>query len=159
MKTARTAKSTALKVAVTSTPESNAACAECSSSALRSEGSCPAISETAYEFGTVLGTVVIGGMLTAIYRAQVMVPAGLNADAAHAAGETLGGATAVAGQLPSDLSAELLHSAHAAFDSGVLVTATFSAVLLAVLLGLHLPDAPLGTRRTGESRALEKLRC
>ena len=56
----------------------------------------------AYEFGTVLGTVVIGGMLTAIYRAQVMVPAGLNADAAHAAGETLGGATAVAGQLPSD---------------------------------------------------------
>ena len=82
---------------------------------------------------TVLGTVVIGGMLTAIYRAQVTVPAGLNADAAHAAGETLGGATAVAGQLPSDLSAELLHSAHAAFDSGVLVTATFSAVLLAVL--------------------------
>ncbi len=96
-------------------------------------GAASAISETAYEFGTVLGTVVIGGMLTAIYRAQVMVPAGLNADAAHAAGETLGGATAVAGQLPSDLSAELLHSAHAAFDSGVLVTATFSAVLLAVL--------------------------
>ena len=42
MKTDSTARSTALKVAVTSTPESNAACAECSSSALRSEGSCPA---------------------------------------------------------------------------------------------------------------------
>ena len=37
-------------------------------------GAASAISETAYEFGTVLGTVVIGGMLTAIYRAQVMVP-------------------------------------------------------------------------------------
>ena len=38
----------------------------------RKAGAASAISETSYETGTVLGTVIIGGMLTAVYRANVV---------------------------------------------------------------------------------------
>ena len=44
----------------------------------RKAGAASAISETSYETGTVLGTVIIGGMLTAVYRANVVVPDGLD---------------------------------------------------------------------------------
>lgn len=99
-------------------------------------GAASAISETSYEFGAVLGTVVIGGLLTVIYRVQVVIPGGVDAAATHTAGETLGGATNVAASLPAETGAALIESAQAAFDSGVLVTATFSAVLMAVLVVL-----------------------
>ncbi|MET0725025.1 MAG: MFS transporter [Leifsonia sp.] len=86
-------------------------------------GAASAVSETAYEVGAVLGTAVLGTILTASYRASVMLPSGLDAGQQAAARETLGGAVAVAGELPSADAAALLNSATEAFGSGVGVTA------------------------------------
>lgn len=96
----------------------------------RKAGAASAISETAYETGAVLGTAVLGSILTAVYRGGVQVPAGVTGEQASAAGETLGGAVGVAEALPDSLAEALLASARDAFDSGVLVTATVSVVLM-----------------------------
>lgn len=107
-------------------------------------GAASAISETAYEVGSVLGTAVLGGLLTAVYRGGVRMPAALTPEQAASARETLGGATDVAASLPAELAAELLDSAKAAFDSGVVVTSGIGVVLMlaaAVLAGITLRKA------------------
>ena len=107
-------------------------------------GAASAISETAYEVGSVLGTAVLGGLLTAIYRGGVALPTSLTAEQAATAGETLGGATDVARSLPAEAAAELLVSARAAFDSGVVVTSAIGVALMigaAVLAGVTLRRA------------------
>lgn len=89
-------------------------------------GSASAVSETAYEIGAVLGTAVLGSVLSAVYSSAVAAPDG----PAH---ETLGGAVAAAGLLPADAGAALLDSARAAFVSGVTAASALGAlVLLAV---------------------------
>jgi DHA2 family multidrug resistance protein-like MFS transporter len=93
-------------------------------------GAASAVSETAYELGAVLGTATLGTILTAFYRASVVLPDGLTASQQHAAGETLGGATTVAGQLPAGLAEQLLESARHAFDSGVALTAGIGVGLM-----------------------------
>ncbi len=93
-------------------------------------GAASAVSETAYELGAVLGTAVLGTILTVSYRASVLLPDGLSAAERLAAGETLGGAVAVAGNLPDGLSQQLLDSARHAFDSGVGVTAWIGVALV-----------------------------
>ncbi len=95
-------------------------------------GAASAVSETAYELGSVLGTAVLGSILTAVYRTNVAVPDGLPAGDARAAGETLGGATEVAGGLPDGLARTLLDSAQHAFDSGVVITSAIGVVLMVV---------------------------
>ncbi|MCJ1672377.1 MFS transporter [Rathayibacter sp. VKM Ac-2929] len=82
-------------------------------------GSASAVSETAYELGAVLGTATLGTVLTAAYRSGVVLPEGLDAGQAQRAGETLGGAVAVAGEIPAESASSLLASAGAAFDAGV----------------------------------------
>lgn len=62
-------------------------------------GAASAVSETAYEVGAVLGTAVLGSMLTAIYRGSLVIPDGVPAEAGDAARETLGGAVSAAGSL------------------------------------------------------------
>lgn len=107
-------------------------------------GAASAISETAYEVGSVLGTAVLGGLLTAIYRGGVALPTSLTAEQAATAGETLGGATDVARSLPAEAAAELLESARAAFDSEVVVTSAIGVALMigaAVLAGVTLRRA------------------
>ena len=84
----------------------------------RKAGAASAISETSYEMGAVLGTVIIGGMLTAVYRANVVVPSGLDESLTKHAHETLGGAVTVASHVGGEQSSQLLSSAFAAFDSG-----------------------------------------
>ncbi|WP_251151615.1 MFS transporter [Cellulosimicrobium sp. Marseille-Q4280] len=101
-------------------------------------GAASAISETAYEVGAVLGTAVLGSILTASYHANVVVPAGVPAADATAAAETLGGATQVAGTLPAAQAQALLDSAHAAFGSGVGVTSLIGVVLMLVASGVAL---------------------
>ncbi|QDB79882.1 MFS transporter [Georgenia wutianyii] len=95
-------------------------------------GAASAVSETAYELGAVLGTAVLGSILTAVYRSGVVVPDGIPADDARAAGETLGGATEVAVGLPPTLAEQLLESARHAFDSGVVLTSAIGIVLMVV---------------------------
>ena len=59
-------------------------------------GAASAISETGYEVGAVLGTAVLGGLLTAFYQRHLDLPAALDAGSSAAAHETLGGAVEVA---------------------------------------------------------------
>ncbi len=93
-------------------------------------GAASAISETAYEVGAVLGTAVLGSILTAAYRSSVVLPKGLAPADAVAASETLGGAHEVAQTLSASRAEALLSSAHAAFDSGVVVTSAIGVVLM-----------------------------
>lgn len=93
-------------------------------------GAASAVSETAYELGAVLGTTVLGGILTALYRSGIEIPAGVPADAADAARETLAGAFVAAQQLPDAIGDALREAAALAFESGVTVTAIIGAVLV-----------------------------
>ena len=98
-------------------------------------GAAAAISETGYEIGSLLGTAILGSILTASYQGNLRLPAGV-ADAAPAeasaqAGETLAGAVELAQALPGPLSEAVMTAARAAFDSGVHITATIALVLMA----------------------------
>lgn len=95
-------------------------------------GAASAVSETAYELGAVLGTAILGGILTAMYRVQLMIPTGVPDAAAEAARETLAGAVAAAATLPPDVGGALHDAAAHAFDSGVVVTALIGAGLIVV---------------------------
>ncbi|MET4135187.1 MFS transporter [Pseudarthrobacter sp. PvP090] len=98
-------------------------------------GAAAAISETGYEIGSLLGTAILGSILTASYQGNLRLPAGA-ADAAPAeasaqAGETLAGAVELAQALPGPLAEAVMTAARAAFDSGVHITATIALVLMA----------------------------
>jgi DHA2 family multidrug resistance protein-like MFS transporter len=111
-------------------------------------GAASAVSETAYELGAVVGAATLGTIFTAYYRANVVVPSGLTPEQAGAAGESIGGATSVAADLPAGLAQRLLESAHAAFDSGVAPTAAIAIALTltaAVIVSVSFrrsPEAP-----------------
>lgn len=96
----------------------------------RKAGAAAAVSETAYEVGAVLGTAVLGSILTSSYRTTIVVPAGLTGSEAAAARETLGGATELADSLPASVAMELLGSAMTAFDSGIVLTSSIGVVLI-----------------------------
>jgi DHA2 family multidrug resistance protein-like MFS transporter len=93
-------------------------------------GAASGISETAYELGAVLGTAVLGAILSAFYRSNVVLPDALTASQSSAAGETLGGALEVATALPAADALALTESARHAFDSGVGVTSTIAVILM-----------------------------
>ncbi|HLS26488.1 MAG TPA: MFS transporter [Beutenbergiaceae bacterium] len=95
-------------------------------------GAASAVSETAYELGAVLGAAVLGSILTAVYRANVVIPPSVAGDDARAAGETLGGATEVARGLPGDVGGALLNSAQQAFDSGVVIISAIGMGLMLI---------------------------
>jgi DHA2 family multidrug resistance protein-like MFS transporter len=101
-----------------------------SSAPAEKAGAASAVSETAYELGAVLGTAILGGIITAFYRGALVIPDGLPADAAHAARETLAGAYTAAQGLPPSIGAELWDAAASAFGSGVTVTSLIGAALV-----------------------------
>ncbi len=108
-------------------------------------GAASAVSETAYELGAVLGTAVLGGIITAFYRGALVLPAGLPSDVVHAARETLAGAYTAAQSLPEQVGDALWDAAAAAFGSGVMVTSLIGAVLVvgaAVVAALTLRKSP-----------------
>ncbi len=95
-------------------------------------GAASAVSETAYELGAVLGTAVLGGILTAAYRTGIVLPPGVEGAAADAARETLAGAMSVAGSLDGATADALRVAAAHAFDAGVGTTAVIGAILVAI---------------------------
>lgn len=105
-------------------------------------GAASGISETSAELGIALGIAVLGSIGTAVYRNQVadLVPAGVPPEAAEATRETLGGAMAVANQLPGDGGVELLDTARAAFTQGLQLNAGLGAI---VLIGLAIMSLTL----------------
>jgi len=92
-------------------------------------GAASAVSETAYELGAVVGTATLGTVFTAYYRHNVELPHGLSPSQSADAGESIGGAVSVAGELPAELAARLLDSARTAFDSGIAPTAGIAITL------------------------------
>ncbi|APX01366.1 MFS transporter [Arthrobacter sp. QXT-31] len=103
-------------------------------------GAAAAISETGYEVGSLLGTAVLGSILTASYQQHLALPAvvaeTVPAAAADKAGETLAGAMELAGSLPAPLAEALTAAARASFDSGVHITAAIGLVLMAAASAL-----------------------
>ena len=97
-------------------------------------GAAAAISETGYEVGSLLGTAILGSILTASYQGNLRLPAGVSelapAAATSQAGETLAGAVELAGMLPAPLGEAVTAAARTAFDSGVHVTAAIALVLM-----------------------------
>ena len=98
-------------------------------------GAAAAISETGYEIGSLLGTAILGSILTASYQGNLRLPAGVAeavpAEASAQAGETLAGAVELAQALPGPLAEAVMTAARTAFDSGVHITATIALVLMA----------------------------
>ncbi|WP_106814180.1 MFS transporter [Microbacterium timonense] len=109
-------------------------------------GAASAVSETAYELGAVLGTTVLGGILTALYRANLAVPDGVPDAAAAAAAQTLAGAVHAAHGVGGEAGAALQEAAAIAFDAGVTVTALIGAVLV-VLAGVIAATTLGGSRQ------------
>ena len=112
-------------------------------------GAASAISETGYEVGALLGTAVLGSILTASYQQNLQLPAAAVEAAAGQgtahAGETLAGAMELAAGLPAPLADAVRHAAGSAFDSGVHVTAAIGLVLMttaAVLASVVLRKVP-----------------
>ncbi len=95
-------------------------------------GAASGISETSAELGGALGIAVLGSIGTAIYRSELAgaLPAALPAEAARAARDTLGGALAVAEELPAPVGGVLVDVAHAAFTHGLRLSATIGCVLM-----------------------------
>jgi MFS transporter, DHA2 family, multidrug resistance protein len=95
-------------------------------------GAAAAISETGSELGGALGIAILGSIGTAWYRGAMAdaVPATIPPDAMDAARGTLGGAVAVAEQLPDHLSAQLLSAARAAFTQALELSAVISAAVI-----------------------------
>lgn len=98
-------------------------------------GAAAAISETGYEIGSLLGTAILGSILTASYQGNLRLPAGAaeaaSAEASAQAGETLAGAVELAQGLPGPLADAVMTTARSAFDSGVHITAAIALVLMA----------------------------
>jgi DHA2 family multidrug resistance protein-like MFS transporter len=97
-------------------------------------GTGSALLETASEFGGALGIAVLGSIGAAVYRSDVAnsLPQGLPAQAADATRETLGGAVAVAGQLPAGLGNAVITAARGAFVNGMHTAALAGAVIMAL---------------------------
>ncbi len=98
-------------------------------------GAASAISETAYEIGAVLGTAVLGTVLTSTYRSHLTYPAMLQWGEREGAFETLGGTVEVAKFYPNEVGTGLLDSAREAFDLGVQYTSA-AAIVIALLAAL-----------------------
>ncbi|WP_250548246.1 MFS transporter [Pseudomonas hormoni] len=99
-------------------------------------GAASAISETAYEVGVVLGTTVLGGLVTAYYRSALQLPEFLNEVQTVLASETLSGAHNVAADLSSAQAGELMAQAAWAFEGGIGLVSwvTFGLASMAMLI-------------------------
>ena len=100
-------------------------------------GAASALSETGSELGGALGIAVLGSIGAAVYRGAMAhaIPVGVSREAGEVARDTLGGAVAVARQLPASVGAELVGAAREAFGRSLDLTSYVSAgVVLATAL-------------------------
>lgn len=93
-------------------------------------GAASAIAETGAELGGALGLAILGSLGLALYRSQLAatLPAEISPEVAELASETLGGAVAVAAELPNQLGAALLNAANHAFIQGVQFNALIGVI-------------------------------
>jgi len=107
-----------------------------------------AINDTTRELGGTLGVAVIGSVFASLYTARLALPAGLPAEAAHAARESVGGAF-IAAQRVADAglgtaATQLRAAASNAFFDGYAIgclvaagVALLGAIIAAILLPAH----------------------
>ncbi|MDQ0654860.1 MFS transporter [Pseudomonas cedrina] len=107
-------------------------------------GAASAISETAYEVGVVLGTTVLGGVVTATYRSTLQLPDFLTPLQTHLASETLAGAHSISATLTGSQGDEVMYNATRAFEGGISLMAwvTFSLALLAIFIARRTLKVP-----------------
>jgi DHA2 family multidrug resistance protein-like MFS transporter len=97
-------------------------------------GAASGISETAVELGGALGISVLGSLGVAIYRSDLaQLPAGMSAEAAATARDTLGGAVKVAALLPDSIGSAVLDVSRGAFVQAMQVAASISAIAAVVV--------------------------
>lgn len=101
-------------------------------------GSASAVLETGSELGGALGIALLGSIGAAVFtrRMAPALPAGMPDAAREAAGETLGGALAVADQLPAHTGAALGDAAREAFTAGMAAASWAGAALMLLTAGL-----------------------
>ncbi|SDA89714.1 MFS transporter [Sinorhizobium sp. NFACC03] len=115
-------------------------------------GAASAISETSFEFGGALGIAVLGSLLTSAYRGRMdeLVVTGLPEETIAAARQTLGGAVAVASNLPPVDAERLLTAARGvftqsfAFTASICVFLSLATALMAFLLLRKASDGDTG---------------
>jgi DHA2 family multidrug resistance protein-like MFS transporter len=95
-------------------------------------GGASAIGETAMEFGGALGIAVLGSLASALYRGGLALPAGLPAEAVHAARQSVGGAVATGAAFPGATGTDLIAAAGRAFVASIQTTTLVGAALLTV---------------------------
>jgi EmrB/QacA subfamily drug resistance transporter len=105
-----------------------------------------AMNDTTRQIGGALGVAILGSILASSYsNAMTPVVANLPGEAAQIAGDSIGGAVAVASQI-GDAGAQLVEAASAAFIGGMEIAvwvAAGVALLGAIVTGLYLPARPL----------------
>ncbi|MFC4530795.1 MFS transporter [Sphaerisporangium dianthi] len=109
-------------------------------------GSAAAISETSGEFGVAMGIAALGSLGTFVYRTRLTgdLPAGVPADAADTAHQSITAALGAAQQLGDRLAVDLVDAARTAFTSGLNVVAAVGATIfvgLAILSAIILRDS------------------
>ncbi|MEU6984268.1 MFS transporter [Streptomyces sp. NPDC046324] len=92
-------------------------------------GSASAVSETAYELGAALGIALLGSIVTGVYQGFT-TPAGVPADAAAAAHDSLGGAVEASAGLDPATATGLVSTAQEAFVDGLNIAAGVGAAVL-----------------------------
>jgi DHA2 family multidrug resistance protein-like MFS transporter len=111
-------------------------------------GAASGISETGAELGGALGIAILGSIGVAVYRGQLAdtLPAGIPAQAAAVARDTLGGAVGVAARLPASAGVALVDAAREAFARGMQLSVALSAtvaVVVAVMATILLREVPV----------------
>jgi DHA2 family multidrug resistance protein-like MFS transporter len=125
-------------------------------------GAATGMSETSGELGAALGIAILGSIGTAVYRAEVAerLPAGIPAEVADAARDTLGGALAIAQTLPEELRTALVAAADIAFVDAihfVAAVSTIGAVLTAIAAAAFLRGVPARPEPAPEDGATGQL--
>ena len=95
-------------------------------------GVAAALSETGSELGGALGIAILGSIGTAVYRGAMtqVIPNGLSSAESQAVRGTLGGAMAIAQQLPTHLGAALVGTAREAFIQALHLTSYICAFVV-----------------------------
>jgi EmrB/QacA subfamily drug resistance transporter len=106
-------------------------------------GVASAMNDVTRQVGGSLGTAVIGSLITSLYSSRVAdAVTGAPASVQSAVKDSIGGADAVAAQLPADQGASLAHSAATAFTDALglgLCAAALAALIAAVVVIRRLP--------------------
>ncbi len=128
-------------------------------------GAASGIGETASELGAALGISILGSLGVVLYRTGLSdaLPAGVPAEAAAIARDTLGAATGVARLLPEGIGAALIGVAQNAFVQGMQVAAAVSAVVamgaailsMVMLRNVHRSSEPAAGGLSEESPHVE----